>query len=122
MRAADFRDSYVTDLTGKVAFVTGGTRGIGLATVRALAAAGATVTLTGRDEGIAKERATEIAAETGAEVRGVQLDVTDANAVGSVVRAVAKEHGGLDIAVANAGVLGDALVGMMRPGLIDRML
>jgi len=122
MRAADFRDSYVTDLTGKVAFVTGGTRGIGLATVRALAEAGATVTLTGRDEGIAKERATEIATETGADVRGVQLDVTDANAVGAVVRAVAKEHGGLDIAVANAGVLEDALVGMIRPELIDRML
>jgi 3-oxoacyl-[acyl-carrier protein] reductase len=120
LSGADVTD--LTGLTGKVAFVTGGTRGIGLATVRALAEGGAAVVLTGRDESLAKERATEVAAQTGADVAGVGLDVTDAAAVGSVIRGVAKERGRLDICVANAGVLQDALVGMIRPELVDRML
>jgi 3-oxoacyl-[acyl-carrier protein] reductase len=112
----------MTDLTGKVALVTGGTRGIGLATGHALAAAGATVVLTGRDESVAKERAGEVAAASDATVTGVGLDVTDSAAVGAVIRAVAKEHGRLDITVANAGVLENAMVGMMRSDLVDRML
>jgi 3-oxoacyl-[acyl-carrier protein] reductase len=109
----------VTDLTDKVAIVTGGTRGIGLATVTALAEAGATVVLTGRDEATAKEAAAGV---PGGKVTGVALDVTDSAAVSSVVRAVAKEHGRLDVVVANAGVLEGALVGMMKDDLIDRML
>ncbi|UKD53464.1 SDR family oxidoreductase [Amycolatopsis sp. FU40] len=106
----------MTDLTGRVALVTGGTRGIGLATVRALVEAGATVVLTGRDE----SRAKEVAAEAGA-AAGLALDVTDAKAVSSLVRGVAKEHGALDIVVANAGVLEDALLGMISEDLVDRM-
>ncbi|WP_394614603.1 SDR family NAD(P)-dependent oxidoreductase [Lentzea sp. JNUCC 0626] len=112
----------MTDLTGKVAIVTGGTRGIGLATVRALAEAGAAVVLTGRDEASAKERAAEVAAELGADVSGVALDVTDSKAVSTVIRGVAKERGQLDVVVANAGVLEDALIGMIRDELIDSML
>lgn len=112
----------MTDLTGRVAVVTGGTRGIGLATVRALAHAGASVVLTGRDETSAKERAAELAGELNAQVSGAALDVTDAKAVTSVIRGVAKEHGRLDIVVANAGVLEDALVGMIREEMVDRML
>ncbi|WP_037362242.1 SDR family NAD(P)-dependent oxidoreductase [Amycolatopsis orientalis] len=106
----------MTDLTGRVALVTGGTRGIGLATVRALVEAGATVVLTGRNE----DRAKEVAAEAGA-AAGLALDVTDAKAVSSLVRGVAKEHGALDIVVANAGVLEDALLGMISEDLVDRM-
>ncbi|HKN51906.1 MAG TPA: SDR family NAD(P)-dependent oxidoreductase [Amycolatopsis sp.] len=97
------------ELSGRVALVTGGTRGIGLATVNALAEAGASVVLTGRDETVAKS----VAAAAGA-VSGLALDVTDAAAVSAVVRGVAKEHGGLDIVVANAGVMEDALLGMIR--------
>jgi 3-oxoacyl-[acyl-carrier protein] reductase len=112
-----------TDLTGKVAVVTGGTRGIGRATVAALAEAGAAVVLTGRDEAAAKEAAAELAGEHNAQVTGVALDVTDAKAVSTVIRGVAKEHGGqLDVVVANAGVLEDALVGMIREDLVTRML
>jgi len=105
------------DLHGRVALVTGGTRGIGLATVRALAEAGATVVLTGRDEAVAKE----VAAASGA-IAGLALDVTDAKAVSTLVRAVAKEHGGLDIVVANAGVMEDAVIGMIREELVDTTL
>jgi len=107
----------MTDLSGRVALVTGGTRGIGLATVRALAEAGATVVLTGRDEARAKEAASAAGAAA-----GLALDVTDAKAVSSLVRGVAKEHGKLDIVVANAGIMEDALLGMIREELIDTTL
>ena len=106
------------DLSGKVALVTGGTRGIGLATVRALAGAGATVVLTGRDEAKAKETAAAVAGT----VSGLALDVTDAKAVAALVRGVAKEHGRLDIVVANAGIMEDALLGMIREELVDTTL
>jgi 3-oxoacyl-[acyl-carrier protein] reductase len=105
----------MTDFSGRVALVTGGTRGIGLATVRALAAAGATVVLTGRDEAKAKDAAASV---EGA-VSGQALDVTDAKAVATLVRGVAKENGGLDIVVANAGIMEDALLGMIREELVD---
>ncbi|MEU0796971.1 glucose 1-dehydrogenase [Amycolatopsis sp. NPDC005961] len=107
----------MTDLSGRVALVTGGTRGIGLATVRALVDAGATVVLTGRDEARAKEAASAAGAAA-----GLALDVTDAKAVSSLVRGVAKEHGKLDIVVANAGIMEDALLGMIREELVDTTL
>ncbi|MEU4669921.1 glucose 1-dehydrogenase [Amycolatopsis sp. NPDC023774] len=107
----------MTDLTGRVALVTGGTRGIGLATARALVEAGATVVLTGRDEARANE-----AAEAAGAAAGLALDVTDAKAVSTVVRGVAKEHGRLDVVVANAGIMEDALLGMIREELVDTTL
>ncbi|RJQ84887.1 SDR family NAD(P)-dependent oxidoreductase [Amycolatopsis panacis] len=107
----------MTDLSGRVALVTGGTRGIGLATARALAEVGATVVLTGRDESRAKE-----AAATAGAAAGLVLDVTDAKAVATLVRGVAKEHGKLDIVVANAGIMVDALLGMIKEDLVDTTL
>jgi 3-oxoacyl-[acyl-carrier protein] reductase len=103
-------------LSGRVALVTGGTRGIGLATARAVVVAGATVVLTGRDEARAKEAAASVGAS------GLALDVTDAKAVSSLVRGVAKEHGKLDIVVANAGIMEDALLGMIKEDLVDTTL
>ena len=110
------------ELDGRVAVVTGGTRGIGRATCRALSAAGATVVLTGRDEQAAVTCARELAAESGGPVSGVGLDVSDPAAVSSVVRGVAREHGRLDIAVANAGVLADAVIGMITDSMVGTLL
>ncbi|MBB4687019.1 SDR family NAD(P)-dependent oxidoreductase [Amycolatopsis jiangsuensis] len=107
----------MTDLAGRVALVTGGTRGIGLATAGALVEAGATVVLTGRDESRAKEAATAVGAAA-----GLALDVTDAKAVSTLVRGVAKEHGRLDVVVANAGVMEDALLGMIREESVSTTL
>ncbi|EOD65822.1 3-oxoacyl-[acyl-carrier-protein] reductase [Amycolatopsis vancoresmycina DSM 44592] len=103
-------------MSGRVALVTGGTRGIGLATARALVEAGATVVLTGRDEARAKEAAASVGAS------GLALDVTDAKAVSSLVRGVAKEYGKLDIVVANAGIMEDALLGMIKEDVVDATL
>jgi 3-oxoacyl-[acyl-carrier protein] reductase len=83
----------VTDLTGRVAVVTGGTRGIGFATAGLLAEAGATVVLTGRDEAVAKQRAAELAERYGVPAAGLALDVTDGTAIKDTFRAIGKEHG-----------------------------
>jgi 3-oxoacyl-[acyl-carrier protein] reductase len=105
-------------LAGKVALVTGGTRGIGLATAHELAACGATIVLTGRDEVAAKTAAESV----GGPVTGQRLDVTDAKAVATLIRGVAKEHGRLDIVVANAGIMEGALLGMIRDDDVQRTL
>jgi 3-oxoacyl-[acyl-carrier protein] reductase len=112
----------MADLAGRVVTITGGTRGIGLATVRALAAWGATVVLTGRDQETAESRAAEIATELGTEVAGVGLDVNDEEAVQAAFRDIAKRYGRIDALVAAAGTLEAAPVGMMVPDHVERMM
>lgn len=89
-----------------VAFVTGGTRGIGLAVVRALVGRGDSVVLTGTSEDTAMraEKAVEIAAGDATRVMGVQCDVRDRAAVRRAVDAAVQRFGGLDLLVNNAGV------------------
>ena len=112
----------MADLAGRVAMVTGGTRGIGLATVRALAAWGATVVLTGRDPETASKRAAAVAADVGAEVAGIGLDVNDEDAVQAAFRGIAKRYGRIDALVAAAGTLEAAPVGMMARDHVERMM
>jgi len=100
------------ELNGRVALVTGSTRGIGRAIATALAIAGARVAVTGRDQGKADAAAAEIAAATGAEVRGYAADVSEVAQATSLVEAVEKDFGQLDILVNNAGLTRDNL--MMR--------
>ncbi|MDT3395876.1 3-oxoacyl-ACP reductase family protein [Streptomyces sp. B1866] len=102
-------------LRGKVALVTGGSRGIGAAVCRALAAAGAAVAVNYRSsEGPAKEvvRAIEEAGGTALAVPG---DVADHAAAEEMVRRTTAELGGLHILVNNAGVAKDALIYTMAP-------
>lgn len=86
-------------LDGRTALVTGGARGIGLATCEALAQAGAGVILTDRDADMAAESAGKLAA-AGLNVTADQLEVTDSAAV----EALAAKHPGVDILVNNAGI------------------
>ena len=89
------------DLTGKVALITGGSRGIGLAIAEAYAAAGAKVVIASR-----KQEAVDEAAEglrrAGAEAFGVAAHTGDGAAVASLVERVQYHFGGLDILVNNA--------------------
>jgi NAD(P)-dependent dehydrogenase (short-subunit alcohol dehydrogenase family) len=94
-------------LHGRVALVTGGTRGIGRAIARDLAGAGMRVVLTGRDAEAAGEAARAIAAEAGVaagEVLGLAADVRDLSALEAAVAAAVARYGRLDAVVANAGL------------------
>jgi 3-oxoacyl-[acyl-carrier protein] reductase len=97
-------------LTGKIALVTGGSRGIGEAIVRRLAAEGATVFFTynaGADR--AQSLVQELKA-SGSSVHAVQADVADADAVANLFKTIAEQSKRLDILVNNAGITKDGLI------------
>jgi NAD(P)-dependent dehydrogenase (short-subunit alcohol dehydrogenase family) len=91
------------DLTGKRAIVTGGASGIGIETARALAAAGAAVTIAVRNTGDGESVATGIRSSTGNDqVSAAQLELTDRDSIDALA---ASWNGPLDILVNNAGVM-----------------
>ena len=90
-------------LDGRVALVTGASRGLGFAMAEALAAFGATVILNGRDEATLEVAAERLRAAGGTALVSA-FDVADAEATVAAVRAIGEEHGRLDILVNNAGV------------------
>jgi 3-oxoacyl-[acyl-carrier protein] reductase len=94
------------DLTGKTAFVTGSTRGIGRAIAEALHGAGARVAIVGRD----LERARSIAAELGDRAHGVACDVAQTSQVEAALAETEKALGPIDILVNNAGVTRDNIL------------
>ncbi|HWC83782.1 MAG TPA: SDR family oxidoreductase [Pseudonocardiaceae bacterium] len=98
-------------LTDTTAVVTGASSGIGAAVARALAAEGATVALLARRGDRLTELAEKINESGDGRAHGYAADVTDPDAVRAVIDAVAREHGGIDIMVNNAGggVWGPAL-------------
>jgi 3-oxoacyl-[acyl-carrier protein] reductase len=110
-------------LAGKVALVTGASRGIGRAIAVDLARHGATLALVGRDAAALAETAAESAAAGTGPAASVQTaDVSDPAAVDAFVAATVKEFGRIDIAVANAGQSVDGLLVRLKPADIDRML
>ena len=98
------------DLTGRVALVTGSTRGIGRAIAEALASAGAKVAVSGRDEARAIAVAREISAASGAEVQGFGADISDIAEAALLIERVETTFGQLDILVNNAGLTRDNLI------------
>jgi 3-hydroxybutyrate dehydrogenase len=90
-------------LQGKTAIVTGGAGGIGRGLARRLSAEGASVVVADLEAAQPKSVAAEIAAETRNPVLGLALDVTDEQAVDSAIASVAREFGGIDLLVSNAG-------------------
>ena len=90
-------------LDGRVAFVTGGARGIGLCIAEALSEAGAQVTIGDRDTAAVAE-ALETLAAKGITVEGTTLDVTNSAEVRAVADALVERAGRVDILVNNAGI------------------
>lgn len=91
------------DLHGRQALVTGGTQGLGLAIVRALAAQGASVIVSDRDPAACERTVAELRA-AGHTARGIAADLGDADAITALCAAA----GAVDVLVCNAGVQGPA--------------
>jgi len=98
--------AHSIDLSGKTAFVTGSTRGIGLAIANTLYAAGAKVAVVGRDAA----RAREVAAAMGSRAFGVACDVAQEDQVISAVAAAEAALGAVDVLVNNAGLTRDNIL------------
>jgi len=110
------------DLTGKVALVTGSTRGIGRAIADMLAAAGASVAVTGRDQARADAAAAEIASLHGGTVRGYACDVSETAQCTALVEAVERDFGRLDVLVNNAGLTRDNLIMRLKDEDWDQVI
>ena len=96
-------------LAGKIALVTGGAGGIGRATAERLLSEGACVMLLDRDAALLGEASSILQQVAGKDVLGTAVcDVTDEAQVLAAFQACAREFGGLDIAVANAGIASSA--------------
>jgi NAD(P)-dependent dehydrogenase (short-subunit alcohol dehydrogenase family) len=105
-------------LEGKIALVTGGTSGIGLATAKGFVSEGAYVFITGR-------RARELAAavkEIGSKVTGIQGDVSNLGDLDRLFEQIKQEKGKLDIVFANAGIAKYAPLGQITEELYDSIL
>ncbi len=92
------------DLTGKVALVTGGTHGLGMAIATALAEAGAELVINDLSED-KLDRAVKEYAANGVRAHGYLFDVTDEKAVADAIAKIAAEVGPVDILVNNAGII-----------------
>ncbi len=108
-------------LAGRVALVTGASRGIGAATAEALAAAGAHVVLTGRTEGGLEEAEARIHT-AGGTATIAPLDLCDGEQIDRLAQAVGSRWGKLDILILNAAILGDLMpVSHMAPKDFDKV-
>jgi len=110
------------DLTGKVAIVTGASRGIGRATAEALAEQGALVVVNyARGEAQATEVVEGIRAR-GGKAEALRFDVASSAEAEAAIADVAKRHGRLDILVANAGVSIDGLLIQLKDETLDQVM
>ena len=92
-----------TSLAGKVALVTGGSRGIGKSIAAALGRAGARVTIVSRKEASVTAACEELAA-AGIDASGLAINVSNLSDLATIITRVTSTHGGLDILVNNAAV------------------
>ncbi|BCK57320.1 SDR family oxidoreductase [Nocardia wallacei] len=134
------RTSKYVPLTGRVAVITGGARGIGRATAHAFLAKGANVALGDIDADLAVRTAEELrvpshtagspsaasgrgsAAEQGGRVVGLPLDVTDPASFAAFLNAAETALGPMDVLVNNAGIMPSGMFADEAPDLTDRIL
>jgi 3-oxoacyl-[acyl-carrier protein] reductase len=112
----------VFDLTGKVALVTGGSRGIGRATAEALARQGAHVVVAYVSGESAAREVVEKITGSGGKAEPVRIDMADAEGCDRTVTDIAKRLGRLDVLIANAGVSADALLLRLKDDELIRVL
>jgi short chain dehydrogenase len=112
------KENYMGKLDGKIALVTGGNSGIGLAAAGLFVAEGARVAITGRNQKTLRAAA----AELGDGVLTIQADVTDVEATERAVAAAVEEFGKLDIVFANAGIGGATPVGQTSQAAFDEII
>jgi 3-oxoacyl-[acyl-carrier protein] reductase len=113
--------TVTVDLAGRVALVTGGSRGIGRAIALRFAAAGADVAVLATSAAKAEPVAAE-ARKAGVRALAIGADVADAGAAGEAVERVLSELGGLHVVVNNAGITRDMLLLRMTEEDFDRVL
>ena len=92
------------DLTGKVAIVVGGSRGLGRGMATGLLDAGATVVICSRNEEAVRKAALEMSEETGSICEGIALDVTSVEAIQAFIAKVDEKFGRIDILINSAGI------------------
>lgn len=105
------------DFKNKVVAITGGSDGIGLATAKSFAAAGAHVYVTGRRQ----ERLDEAVREIGGSTVGVQGDVSRLTDLDRLFARIRSDHGRLDVMFANAGISESAALGVVEEDHFDRV-
>ena len=109
-------------LDGRVALVTGGSRGIGRGICVALARAGAKVLINYAGNQEAAERTLELVRAQGADGEIARFDVSDAAEVAKIIPELAKRHDGLHILVNNAGISLDQLLVRIKPEQLERTM
>ena len=108
-------------LKGKVCLITGTSRGIGAATLQRFAEEGAIVYANARKMGSIDEVCKELSTKYNTEVIPVCFDVRDESEAKKAIMKIKKQHGKLDVLVNNAGVMSDALIGMVNQQLMEEI-
>ena len=109
-------------LEGRVALVTGGSRGIGRAIVETLAADGARVAFVYHSNEAAAQEVVQQVESGGGECRAIQADVRSHDAAVGIIEELAEQWERVDILVNNAGIIRDGLLALMEPDAWDAVI
>lgn len=108
-------------LENKICLITGATRGIGNETVRRFAEEGAIVYANSRSTGSLDDISQKWSKKYDTDVIPMYFDVTDSKSVMNALRIIKKERGHMDVLVNNAGIMKDALIGMISNNLMEEV-
>jgi 3-oxoacyl-[acyl-carrier protein] reductase len=110
------------ELNGKVALVTGASRGIGRAIATQLARVGADIAINYFENAAAAETTAQLVAQDGRSYALCRADVTDRDEVKAMVEGIIEDLGRLDILVNNAGIINDQFLAFMKPEQWDQVI